>query len=257
MEAPSVQSLERAFSLLEALAEKPHGETLAALAGQTGLNKSTAHRLLANLMKLGYVTQDEESHRYYLTIKLFEIGSGVVHKTDILQFAKPYLIRASQVIGEVINLAVPNNNDVLFIYVEEGGKNAARVASHVGTRNPMYCTACGQAILATYSDEEIEKFWKTSSIVKYTNNTITDFQQLMTRIQLVRKTGYAIECEESENGIGCIAVSIIDYSGKAQGAISVSAPASRLNEAYIRVVAESLVGVGKKISMHFGKTEWK
>jgi DNA-binding IclR family transcriptional regulator len=251
-----VQSIQRVFSLMEALASKPEGEGLIRLATETGLSKSTAHRLLTNLIQLGYVMQDRSSRKFYLTVKLFEVGSQVVQHMDILAIAKPFMFDLSRRLGELVNLAVRVQHDVLYIYIEEGGENAVRVAAHMGARNPMYCTAVGKAILAELSDGEIREIWDASDIRPHTPTTITEFPAFMEAINDVRRNGYAFDVEEFEPGIWCIGSCILNYSNTAQGALSVSAPMSRLTGAFRERVISDVRATCRQISAAFGKTQW-
>ncbi len=257
METSAVQSVQRVFALMEALAAKPEGEGLIRLAAETGLSKSTAHRLLTNLIQLGYVMQDPASRKFSLTVRLFEVGSKVVQHMNILAIAKPFLFDLSRKLGEIVNLAIRVGNDVLYIYIEEGGQNAVRVAAHMGARNPMYCTAVGKAILAELSDAEIETVWRGSDISAHTPTTITDFSVFMESIRAVRRNGYAFDMEEFETGIWCVAASIVNYSDVVQGALSVSAPMSRLNDPFREKVIREVLATGRQISAAFGKTRWE
>lgn len=251
-ESNAVQSLQRAFALLELLAEFPKGAPLSVLAERSGFNKSTAHRMLSTLIAMGYVAQDDLSRYYRLTIRMFEVGSSVVHGMDLISIAKPYLFDLCHTLGEVVNLAVPDGNDVLYVYMEEGGQNAVRVNSHVGARNPMYCTACGKAIMAVHTDSEIAEMWQNSEIQQYTPTTITSFERLMQEIDEIRTVGYALDNQEYEPGIWCLAISIVDYSGNAQGAVSVSAPVSRVDDALQKLVVKEALAARTKLCACFG-----
>lgn len=256
METSSVQSIQRVFSLMEALSDKPEGEGLMRLASETGLSKSTAHRLLSNLIHLGYVLQDKDTKKFFLTVKLFEVGSRVVQRLSILDIAKPFMFDLSRKLGEIVNLAVRIQNDVLYIYIEEGGKNAVRVAAHIGARNPMYCTAVGKAIMAFMTDEEVAAVWKQSDVVRHTPTTITDFDAFMQTIHAVRRTGLAFDEEELEPGIWCVGSCILNYSNVVQGALSVSAPMSRLTDAFKEQVTREVQATCRDISAGFGKIDW-
>ena len=254
-ESNAVQSLQRAFTLLELLAEYPKGAPLSVLTERAGFNKSTTHRILANLIAMGYVAQDELSRHYRLTIRMFEVGSSVVYGMDIVSIAKPYLFDLCHTLGEVVNLAVPDGNDVLYVYMEESGRNAVRVDSHVGARNPMYCTACGKAMMAVHSDSEIAEMWRSSRIRQYTPTTITSFSKLMQEIDEIRAVGYALDNQEYESGIWCLAISIVDYSGNVRGSVSASVPVSRVDDALRELVVKEALDVRRKLCACFGNVK--
>ena len=146
-----VQSVERIFQLIESLAAHPAGAGLQRLAQDTGLAKSTVHRLLASLVSLGYAAQDENG-RYRLTLKMFELSSGIVNSMDIMDVAKVHLERLAQRTGEAVHLVIRDGQDIVYIYKTESGP--MRMSSRVGLRSPLYCTGVGKAILATLM------FWK-------------------------------------------------------------------------------------------------
>ena len=145
-EKGGVQSVERIFQLIEQLASHPAGASLQRLAQETGLAKSTVHRLLASLVSLGYAAQEPETGRYRLTLKMFELSSGIVNSMEIMDVAKAHLERLSQRTGEAVHLVIRDAQDIVYIYKTESGP--MRMSSRVGLRSPLYCTGVGKAILA-------------------------------------------------------------------------------------------------------------
>ena len=195
-EKSGVQSVERIFQLIEHLAAHPTGVSLQRLAEETGLAKSTVHRLLASLVGLGYVVQDEENGHYRLTLKMFELSSGIVDSMDIMGVAKAHLERLSQRTGEAVHLVIRDGRDIVYIYKTESGP--MRMSSRVGLRSPLYCTGVGKAILATLPGDELEDIWTHSNVQKLTDKTITDLEELRSQLVEVRANGYAIDDEENE-----------------------------------------------------------
>ena len=195
-EKGGVQSVERIFQLIEHLAVHPTGVSLQRLAEETGLAKSTVHRLLASLVGLGYVVQDEENGHYRLTLKMFELSSGIVDSMDIMGVAKAHLERLSQRTGEAVHLVIRDGRDIVYIYKTESGP--MRMSSRVGLRSPLYCTGVGKAILATLPGDELEDIWTHSNVQKLTDKTITDLEELRSQLVEVRANGYAIDDEENE-----------------------------------------------------------
>ena len=188
-EKSGVQSVERIFQLIEHLAAHPTGVSLQRLAEETGLAKSTVHRLLASLVGLGYVVQDEENGHYRLTLKMFELSSGIVDSMDIMGVAKAHLERLSQRTGEAVHLVIRDGRDIVYIYKTESGP--MRMSSRVGLRSPLYCTGVGKAILATLPGDELEDIWTHSNVQKLTDKTITDLEELRSQLVEVRANGYA------------------------------------------------------------------
>ena len=217
-EKSGVQSVERIFQLIEHLAAHPTGVSLQRLAEETGLAKSTVHRLLASLVGLGYVVQDEENGHYRLTLKMFELSSGIVDSMDIMGVAKAHLERLSQRTGEAVHLVIRDGRDIVYIYKTESGP--MRMSSRVGLRSPLYCTGVGKAILATLPGDELEDIWTHSNVQKLTDKTITDLEEL-----------------RSELGVRGVAVAIPGADGRAESAFSISGLAPYMTPERIRRIA--------------------
>ena len=234
-EKSGVQSVERIFQLIEHLAAHPTGVSLQRLAEETGLAKSTVHRLLASLVGLGYVVQDEENGHYRLTLKMFELSSGIVDSMDIMGVAKAHLERLSQRTGEAVHLVIRDGRDIVYIYKTESGP--MRMSSRVGLRSPLYCTGVGKAILATLPADEVAQIWQHTTPQKLTAHTIVEFDALQAQLTEVRTNGYAIDDEENELGVRCVAVAIPGVGGRAESAFSISGLAPYMTPERIRRIA--------------------
>lgn len=234
-EKGGVQSVERIFQLIEQLAAHPAGASLQRLAQETGLAKSTVHRLLASLVSLGYAAQEPETGRYRLTLKMFELSSGIVNSMEIMDVAKAHLERLSQRTGEAVHLVIRDARDIVYIYKTESGP--MRMSSRVGLRSPLYCTGVGKAILATLPPEEVEDVWNHSSLKKLTSRTVVDLTEMQDQLAEVRANGYAIDDEENEMGVRCVAVAIPGPDGRAESAFSISGLAPYMTPERIRRVA--------------------
>ena len=223
-EKTTVQSLDRAFDILEQLCQTGRGMSIKDLTAATGLNKSTVHRMLHAMIGRGYVVQDELSGRYQMTTKLYALGGQVVDNLDLVEAARHPMNVLSQEVGETVHLVVPEGTDIVYVYKMEAGQDSVRMVSRIGMHRPMYCTASGKAILACFDSREVERIWAESRIVPYTPHTITDWLQFRAELEEIRRRGTAFDQEENEVGIRCIAAAIHDYSGQVCGALSVSVP---------------------------------
>ena len=233
-EKSGVQSVERIFQLIESLAAHPAGAGLQRLAQDTDLAKSTVHRLLASLVSLGYAAQDENG-RYRLTLKMFELSSGIVNSMDIMDVAKVHLERLAQRTGEAVHLVIRDGQDIVYIYKTESGP--MRMSSRVGLRSPLYCTGVGKAILATLPADEVTNIWQHTTPQKLTAHTIVEFDALQAQLAEVRTNGYAIDDEENELGVRCVAVAIPGVGGRADSAVSISGLAPYMTPERIRRIA--------------------
>jgi DNA-binding IclR family transcriptional regulator len=224
----SVQSLERAFDLLETLAAA--GELgVTELAARTGLVPSTAHRLLATLAKRGYVVQSPVSSRYLLGYKVIEVASGVEHRLSRLRAAaRPHLEQIRQATGETTNLVVLDGDHVVYVDQVEG-THSVRMFTVVGTAAPAHTTAAGKAMMAYGpSDAVTTRYGGRALLDRLTPRTLTTAAALRDDMARIRRRGYAIDHEEHEEGVGCVAVPLFDHTGRPCAAISVSGPSARI-----------------------------
>lgn len=248
----SVQSIDRIFDIVEVLAQWPQGMALSDLAAATGLHVSTAHRLVQSLLRRGYAIKDRNG-KYRLTLRLYEIGSQVSGVLNLLTVARPMLDQLANVSHEAVHLVERDGNDVLYLYKAEPLQQLVRMSSCVGLRNPMYCTGVGKSILAQLPQAQVEEIWRNTQVCAYTEKTITDLDELLAHLALVRQRGYAIDDEEHEQGVRCIAVAIRNSFHLPVAAISVSAPASRLDDATMTQLYPQLAAISSELSRMLGE----
>lgn len=248
----SVQSLDRAFDLLELLCRSSNGLTITELSAETGLHKSTVHRLLAAMCARGYVQHDMSSSAYHAGMRLCEMSGYVIENLDITERARKPLENLRRISGETVHLVVREESEIVYIQKVESKHSVIRMFTRIGMRRPLYCTGVGKAILSTLSDEEIDMIWKSSEIEKYTAHTIVQKKDFMREITMARKQGFAQDNEEIELGVRCIAAAITDYSGRASYAISISAPLSRMSDERVETLRKPLAAAKKEISAMLG-----
>ncbi|MCK4259179.1 MAG: IclR family transcriptional regulator [Halanaerobiales bacterium] len=246
-----VQSLDRALNLLEKLveAEEPVGVT--ELSQSLSLHKSTVHRLLSTLCYRGYVEQDVKSNNYTVGLKLFEIGSSVLHKMDLRSKVKPYLEELMRETKETIHLGILDDYEVVYIDKVESSE-VIRMYSKIGRRVPTHCTSLGKILLA-YSPEEVtDQMIEQKELTYYTETTITDPVELKKHLEMVKEQGYSIDDEEQERDIRCIAGPVFDYDGKIMAAFSISGPVTRMTEERVQKLSQLVVDYSGRISASFG-----
>ena len=246
-----VQSAERIFQVMEMLAD--NGEMgLMEISVALGLHKSTVHRLLTSLIYMGYTKQDEVTQKYMLTCKVVSMAGKLLDRMDILQVAKPYLERLSDISGETVHLVQREGSNILYIYKIEAKVGTIRMVSHVGMVHPMYCSGVGKAILATLSEKELRQVWNNSIIEKKTEKTITDFEQMKYMLSEIRKHGYALDDEENEKGVRCIAACLRGHQSEVKYAFSISGPTSRMTKDRVKELAVHILKVQEELSGELG-----
>lgn len=244
-----IQVADRLFLVLETLAETGP-VVLADLCGKLDLNKSTVHRLLSSLLYMGYVKQDAETGKYFLSLKLLTLSGKILNRMDILETVRPYLKKLADETGETVHFVQLDGTDAVYIYKEESCQNSVRMVSKVGNKIPLYCSGVGKAMAADMEESQVQALWEHSDIRQLTPHTVIRYEQFLKRLLLVREKGYALDDEENELGVRCIAVSIPDYKGNPSYAFSISAPVSRMSDERIRKLSEIVLQTKKEICSH-------
>jgi DNA-binding IclR family transcriptional regulator len=249
-DSKTVQSVERALSIIEALAEHGTPMNLGDLAERVTLKPSTVHRLLSTLMVRGFVDQDEYS-RYKLAMKLFYIGNAATYASDIRSLAAPFMRDLLDKFNETVNLAILDRDQVVYIdQVESNNIVIVKMFARVGNRGPAHCTGSGKVLLAALSPEELSRYLETVELQRFTKDTITDSAMLAKELARVNREGYALDLGERDEEVRCIAVPIKNREGKVAAALSVSGPSMRMTPSYIN---NELIPVIKDVALRFSQ----
>jgi DNA-binding IclR family transcriptional regulator len=224
----SVQSVARSFDLLEALASADD-VGLVELAGVTGLQPSTVHRLLQTLLARGYATQHPVSGRYLLSYKVSELSEAVRRRHQHLRAAaRPHLETIVRVTGESANLSVLELPNLIYVDQAEGSRSM-RMFARPGAAVLAHATAAGKAMLAWAEPAEVDRLG--NPLIQLTPQTLETLDALRRELARVRVRGYAMDNQEQEAGVGCVASPVFRSEGVAVAAISVSAPMIRIRAA--------------------------
>jgi DNA-binding IclR family transcriptional regulator len=250
----TVQSVNRALSLMEIMAKLNSSISLSELAHQAGLTMTTTHRLLSTLLSRGFVAQDPLTLRYYLGIKTFEIGNAALLVNDLRSLVRPFLKRLAESVNETINLAVLDSAEVVYIdQLESTNLVVVKMFARIGNRGPAYCTGAGKVLLADLPTDELRKRLSKVKLTPFTEHTITDIEQLVEALNRIRIQGYALDFSERDFGVNCVAAPVKNFEGKVQAAISVSAPAQRITEQWIvQEILPVLLNISGQVSQRLG-----
>jgi len=245
-----LSSVANSIRLTKAFSEHQNEMGISALAARLGLAKSTVHRLASTLVEYDILEQNRETGKYRLGLALFELGALVRRNMDTASQAQGDIHTLAEATGETIQLAILDHLSVLYIRVRES-RQAVRMSSGLGSRAPAHCTSVGKALLA-YQAPDIIKAVIEAGLKRYTPNTITDGDLLMQELASVRARGYAIDDEEIEEGLRCIAAPIRDHTGQVVSAISVAAPVQRMSKKTVQTTIPSVVAAATAISRRLG-----
>lgn len=228
----TVQSVDRALLLLELLAQAGGRLAISDLAGRSGLPIATVHRLLTSLAVRGYVRQDPD-RRYALGTSLLPLGDAATQ--SLAGWARPFLAELAAQSGETSNLAVLENDHVVYV-AQAPGRHRMRMFTEVGRRALPHSTAMGKVLLAWQDEDHVRRVLARLGLPPRTGRTITTAAEFTLEMVRVRERGWADDDEEEEIGVRCVAVPVVD-GARVVAALSVSAPASRLEPGQPDVVA--------------------
>ena len=214
-----------------------------------GVAHSTAHRLLAMLIYHGFVQQDPQSRTYRPGPTLLEIGLAVIERSDVRVKARPLLVELAELFNETAHLMVLEGTRVRYLDAVESGR-ALRVVPRTGAQLPANCTSGGKALLAVLPDARIMSlFGQSDSLAVQTDRSVSSLPALMAAIEDVRAKGYATNYEESEEGVGSVAVALRDVNDTAVAAVAVAVPTARFSGERRREIASVLVERAKAVRL--------
>jgi len=241
----SIQVIDRAADLLDALAASNDPLSLKYLSAETQLHPSTAFRILASLTAHGLVERTGNG-RYQLGVKLLKYATRVHEKVDMLQEAKPLMEWLRAEVDETVNLSVREGDEVVYI-VRTVPNRIMRVDQLIGSRAPLHVTAVGKLFLAEGGEKYCNDYARRSGLPRYTPNTVTDAAKLWREAELSRQRGYAFDNEEMEQGVSCIGVPIRDSHGTIVAGLSISAPRARREDAWIPLIRKAGADISSRL----------
>ena len=245
-----LSSVATAIELLKAFSEDEVEIGISALAKRLGVAKSTAHRLAATLVSENLLEQDRATGKYRLGLALFRLGTLVRRRMNVSEVARPHLFSLRAKTNETVHLAILDGRDIMYVYFLESTQ-AVRMRSDLGLRKPACCTAEGQAILA-FSPPEVVEAVLGQGLHARTPHTITAPDKLLKALDAVRQRGCAIEDEESEVGVRCVAAPVRNDAGEVVAAVGVAGPVSRLSQKALSAFMPHVIATAQDISARLG-----
>lgn len=246
-----IRSVERVFRIFDYLEESGAEVGVIELAEVLGVHKSTASRFLATMWAEGYLSRNGLTDKYSLGMRIVELARVKLDQTDLRTYARPFLEQLSQKTGETIHLGVMEQGTLVYIDKIDA-LHMLTMRSSIGYRISPHCTALGKAILSLLPESKVDTILDKHELCAYSANTITDVGVLKAHLREVKKRGFAVDDEEHEIGIRCAAAPVIDWAGNVAGAISVSAPITRMTTKRLGEVGNLVKEVSEKLSTALG-----
>jgi DNA-binding IclR family transcriptional regulator len=246
-----VQSLGRAFGILEEVARHRDGIGLAELSKLVGLHNSTTFHLARTMVSLGYLRQEKDSKRYRVGRPLFALAASALDEIEMVNVATPILEELSLETSESSHFAV-RMGDAVVVIARTSGPGAFQLTDRVGVVRPAHCTALGKIILASLRPDQLKRFLERVDMKPATDKSITDVAVLLREIAEIKRTGVAFDDGEFNPEVRCVAVPVMDFTGQVVGALGISGPIWRLSNQALHNSAQIVQAAANRLSAEFG-----
>lgn len=250
-QASGVRSVDRALVILQAVADKPGGATLADVARQLSLSPSTGHRLLTALQERGFVRFERRTGRWLVGRSALNVGANYAATRDIVALAQPFMQQVSRLCGETINLGLLEEGHVSFLYRVEPRTRRSYVPQS-SIRIPAHGSSIGKAMLSMMSEREIAPCLEETMLTSLTPHTLVSQSALRQQFEIIRRDGYAIDDQENTLGLRCLAAPISDEYRRPIAALSVAAPIERLKFQQLAQLGSMIAGLAGEITAAWG-----
>lgn len=246
-----MSTIGKALDVLEIFLDHDDELSLSELADLCDLNITTTHRIVLTLVKRGYLNQKQKRQKYSLSTKFLQYSNVLGRRMKIRDIASPISDALNKMVGESVNIAILDRNEAVYIDHIESNKSL-RIFTQIGNRVPLYCTGVGKVFLAYMGDEELEKALNSNGLLPHTPKTVTDIKRLKRELEKVKQEGIAIDDEEMEIGVKCIASPVKNSTGGVIAALSVSGPSARLSNKRINDIEPLVKSCSLEISRAMG-----
>ena len=249
-ERHGIQSVDRAITLLEVIADAGGEATLTEIAARAQLNISTSHHLLSTLVRRGYVMKVGGRRSYALGGRILELGYASLRRIDLPQRAEPFISRLNETTGEAVHLVMLQGDTMVRL-----AQRDARLPGPGSMARPdgAHAKASGKAILAWLPEYEAKRVTTAQGMIRFTPNTITEWPALKEELRHVRRNNFAMDREEYQPGMICIGSAVRDHQGAVVAAVSASTSLARATDAHIKLICDEVVGTAQALSLELGE----
>lgn len=249
-EESHLSSVKNALRILKCFTMDEPEKKISEISTILGINKSTVSRTMATLASEGFVYKDPDTKKYRLGFSLLSLSSIVNSNMDVYRESQPILNKLVENLGETAHISVLDQLEVIYLQKVECN-HPVRFLTHVGRRNPPYCTSSGKILLA-YAEEKMVEAVIAKGLKKFTKTTISHPEQLRIHLKEIRKKGYTASFEEFHEGVVSIAAPIYDYRGKVIASLSVVGPKQRIQTNKVQGFAKKIIAAAHEISESMG-----
>jgi DNA-binding IclR family transcriptional regulator len=246
-----MKSLLKAIETIDAVAEAGSAG-IRELSSITGFPPSTIHRIVTTLVQKHYIQQDPVTKQYSLSFRLLELGSRVQQQTHLTSIARPHLERLMAETRESINLAVRDGDSAVYLDIVQSSYSMLQLFTRPGARVPLYATGVGKLFLSRMSAADLESYLQRVALTPFTPYTQTEKDKIIQELTQIRTRGFAVDNEEMEAGVRCVAALIFDYDGQPAASVSITGAAMRVTPDRVKHFGELIKSCALTISRELG-----
>jgi len=247
--APTVQVIERIFTLMDVLASREEAMTLKEISEKAGLHPSTTHRIL-NDLATGRFVDRPQSGNYRLGLRLLELGNLVKNRINVRDAALEPMRELHRITQQPVNLSMRQGDEIVYVERAYSERSGMQVIRAIGGRAPLHLTSVGKLFLAADNTEKLRTYATRTGLAGHTKNSLTQLSTLERELAKVRRDGTANDNEELELGVRCMAAGVYDDQGKLIAGLSISSPASRLDEAWLSKLKSTAEEISGNLGFH-------
>ncbi|MBT3068216.1 IclR family transcriptional regulator [Rhodoferax sp. U11-2br] len=246
---PTVQVIERMFTLIDILASREDAMSLKEISEKAGLHASTAHRILNDLATGRFVDRPQAGN-YRLGMRLLELGNLVKNRLNVRDAALEPMRELHRVTQQTINLSMRQGDEIVYVERAYSERSGMQVIRAIGGRAPLHLTSVGKLFLASDEPQRIRAYATRTGLSGHTKNSLTQLPALEKELAKVRRDNYATDNEELELGVRCMAAGIFDDQRKLLAGLSISAPAGRMDEAWLPKLMATAAEISRNLGYH-------
>ena len=246
-----MKSLIKAIDTIDAVADTGSAG-IRELSAITGYPPSTIHRIAATLVERHYFQQDPVTKQYSLSFRFLELGTKVQQKIHLTSLARPHIEKLMDKTRESVNLAVRYGDSMVYLDIAQSNHTILQLFTRPGARVPLYATGVGKLFLSTMPEAELEAYLERANLIQYTPRTLTKRDDILRDMKQIRSQGFAVDNEEMEEGVRCVAALIYDHQGKPAASVSITAAAMRVTPDRIKLFGKLVTNCAAAISRQLG-----
>ena len=246
-----MKSLNKALDIIDAVS-KLGSAGIREISSKTGYPPATTHRIAATLVKRRFFNQDPVTKNYSLSLRFLELGTKVQQQFDLPTIARPHLQKLMSETGESANLAIWDSDSVVYLDQVQSDKSMLKIFTRLGSRVPPYSTGVGKMLLSQWSKTELDAYLKRTQLIPYTPHTLVSRARILEDLDQISARGYAVDNEEMEEGVRCVAALVFDHKQQVAAAVSISGAAMRITSYRIENIGEKVKQCALDISHDLG-----